>query len=42
MDFFTVRLDAETMQDLPYKATDTDDEELNLSFDLGTSAKLHT
>jgi len=48
MDFTTVplaRIDAETMQDLldlPYKATDTDAEELDPSFDLNSSAKLDT
>jgi len=45
MDFAPVplaRLDAETMQDLPYEATDTDDENMDPSFDLDTSAKLDT
>jgi len=39
MDFAPVplaRLDAKTMQDLPYEATDTDDENLDPSFDLDT------
>ena len=39
------RIDAETMQDildLPYEAANTDDEELDPSFDLNTSAKLDT
>jgi len=39
------RIDAETMQDLldlPYEAANTYDEELDLSFDLNTSAKSDT